>query len=75
MKFEICVIIFIGMIFTACTGKTILLRGENGDLAKCEVRAGETFLTGVIIRDMTLAQCIKQYEAAGYKKIEPPSPQ
>ena len=59
MTVKLCLSIGIGLLLTACTRKTILLRGEQGDLAKCEVLAGETFLTGIIIREMTSAQCIQ----------------
>lgn len=57
---------------SGCTGKTVLLKDSRGDLQKCEVSAGSTYLTGVIIRDMTIEQCIAEYRKAGYSPVGGP---
>ena len=54
---------------SGCTGQTVLLRNNKGELAKCEVSAGSAMLTGVIIRDMTIDGCVSEYEKAGYKRV------
>lgn len=56
-------------LLSGCTGQTVLLKNNNGELAKCEVSAGSAYLTGIIIRDMTIDQCVSEYEKAGYKRV------
>mgnify|MGYP003436132933 CR=1 FL=1 len=63
------VFIFSTILISGCAGKVALLKNQEGDVAKCEVSSGDTMLTGVIIRDMTINNCIEEYEKAGYKKI------
>lgn len=58
-----------GLLLSGCTGKTVLLKNDRGDLQKCEVGAGSTYLTGVIIRDMTIDQCVSEYRKAGYAPV------
>jgi hypothetical protein len=52
-----------------CSGRVVLLKNEQGELAKCEVKQGEAMIAGVINRDLSIEDGVKQYEAAGYKKI------
>ena len=52
-----------------CTGRTVLLKNDEGRIARCEVSAGETMWTGVIIRDMTIDRCVSEFEKAGYKRV------
>lgn len=53
-----------------CVGRVVLLKDTQGHLAECRVGAGETYLTGVIIRDMSINQCVQQYESAGYWRVD-----
>jgi len=61
-------ILMISVIFfnlTGCPGKTVLLKNEAGDIAKCQLGP----FSGGISRDLSITNCVKEYEAAGYKKI------
>lgn len=60
-------------VLAGCAGRTVLLRNHQGDLQKCEVSAASTYLTGVIIRDMTIKQCVDEYGRAGYQPVSPQS--
>jgi hypothetical protein len=53
-----------------CTGQVALLKNEKGELARCEVTQGEAMWSGVIVRDMTLQNCVSAYEKAGYKRLQ-----
>lgn len=57
------------VMLSGCTGRTVLLENAKGEIAKCEVSAGSAVLTGVIIRDMTISDCVAEYEKAGYKRV------
>lgn len=52
-----------------CAGKTVLMKNDRGDLEKCEVSAASTYLTGIIIRDMTIKQCVAEYQKAGFMPV------
>lgn len=43
-----------------CMSQTVLLRNDKGETVKCEANAGP------------IDDCIKQKEAAGYKRVEEP---
>ncbi len=68
---RIHIVLLAALIVSGCVGKTVLLRNDKGDLARCEVSGGDAMLQGILIRDATLSNCINQYEAAGYKRIVP----
>lgn len=53
----------------SCSGRVVLLKNEKGEMAKCEVKQGEAMVAGVVNRDLSIEDCVKQYEAAGYRKI------
>jgi hypothetical protein len=56
-------------LINGCTGKTVLLKNNKGELAKCEVSATDTMHTGIIGRNWTIDNCIKEYESAGYHRV------
>ena len=55
---------------SACTGQVALLKNDRGEIAKCEVSQGEAMWSGVIVRDMTIENCVSEYEKAGYKRVK-----
>lgn len=57
------------LVLAGCAGRTVLLRNAEGELARCEVSAGSAYLTGVIIRDLTLKQCVDEYKKVGFRPI------
>jgi len=59
-------LLVIGLSLTGCA-KTVLLKNAAGDVQKCEA---DGLLTGVIGRNMSINQCVKQYEKAGYTKVD-----
>jgi len=58
-------------ILTGCTGHIALLKNAKGELARCEVTQGEAMWSGVIVRDMTISNCVAAYEKAGYTRVSP----
>ncbi len=52
-----------------CTGKMVMLKNDSGETAKCEVSMASAMMTGVLIRDHTMDECIKEYENKGYSKV------
>ena len=62
------VIVIVGVLY-GCAGQVALLKNDKGEIAKCEVTQGEAMWSGVIIRDMTVNNCVAEYEKAGYKRI------
>ena len=61
-------IVGLGVLY-GCAGQVALLKNDKGEIAKCEVTQGEAMWSGVIIRDMTVNNCVAEYEKAGYKRI------
>lgn len=53
----ILVSILIGIL--GCAPGPVILRGEKGETVKCEPEKGP------------VDSCVKQYEAQGYKRVEP----
>jgi len=57
-------------VLTGCAGKTVLLKNNIGEIEKCEVSTTWPVFARLIARNMAKDDCIKQYEAAGYKRIK-----
>ncbi len=57
------------MATSGCGGKTVLLRNEAGETARCEVGMGSTMVGGVWLRNRTIANCVEAHERAGFKVI------
>jgi hypothetical protein len=53
-------------------GETILLRNKAGDIARCEVSAGDARYAGFFNKEATLDNCVNAYKAAGYTLIGTP---
>jgi hypothetical protein len=70
-KMRTHIVVLLALIVSGCAGKTILLKNDKGDVVRCEVSAGDAMSHGIFIRDRTLSNCIKEYEAAGYKRVSP----
>lgn len=61
-------VVLLGM--TGCAGRMALLRNpKTGEMARCEVTAGEAFMTGAINSRMTFNNCIRAYEDAGFERM------
>lgn len=56
-------------LLTGCAGRTVLLANDKGLIAKCEVSTAATMWTGIIIRNMTINNCVSEFERAGYKRV------
>ncbi len=68
---RIHIVVLAALVVSGCVGRTVLLRNDKGELARCEVSGGDAMLQGILIRDATLANCINQYKAAGYTRVVP----
>ncbi len=67
--FKIISIFLLFVIIGCAGGRTVLLKNKKGDIQRCEVSAGDAQRTGVIGRDITINNCIKAYEEAGYIQL------
>lgn len=59
---------------SCATGKTIVLKNEQGQTATCQVSGMSAAMTGSVIRNMELKQCIEQYQGIGYKRVDGDKP-
>lgn len=64
---RIVFLIVLSFFLSAC-GKTILLRGPKDDIVQCKGEYG--FFGGQIKAEMEARSCAKEYEKAGYKRVE-----
>lgn len=56
----------------ACAfGGLVLMRNDRGETARCEVQGRDVFGVGMANVNAVIARCVKQYEAAGYKRATP----
>lgn len=53
-----------------CAASPMLLRNEKGEIVKCEPSTGSVLIGGYIGSKISVKDCVKQYEKAGYKRIE-----
>ena len=61
-------IILVTILFlSACTGRIVRMQDERGHNINCEVSTTSAMMTGVLVRDNSIDECIKQHKAAGYK--------
>ncbi len=68
VKLTVLGVIFFGVV--GCSGKMVLLKNDKGEMVKGEVTQNEAMVAGVINRDLSIEDCVKQYEAAGYRKVK-----
>lgn len=64
---RIVFLIVLSFFLSAC-GKTILLRGPKDDIVQCKGEYG--FFGGQIKAEMEARSCAREYEKAGYKRVE-----
>jgi len=50
-----------------CAGRIVHMENDQGNKIDCKVSTTSAMLTGVLVRDSAIDDCIKQHEAAGYK--------
>lgn len=60
-------LIALSLLLSAC-GKTILLKGLKDDVVQCKGEYG--LFGGQIKAEMEARSCAREYEKAGYKRIE-----
>ncbi len=53
------ILILIALGFNGCIAGTIILKNDKGETVRCEAKNGPA------------DNCVKEYEAKGYKKVEP----
>ena len=52
---------------TGCTGRIVHMKNDQGSEITCEVSTMSAMMTGVLIRDSSIEDCVKQKKAAGFK--------
>lgn len=55
------ILILTAFVFSGCIAGTIILENDKGETVRCEAKNGPA------------GNCVKEYEAKGYKKMEPES--
>jgi hypothetical protein len=65
------IVVLLALIVSGCAGKAILLKNDEGGVVRCEASGHRIAGRGIFIRDRPLSNCIKEYEAAGYKRVSP----
>lgn len=71
MKFinRIQIMIFMLIGVTACAGKIVHLENAQGARITCEVSTASAMMTGVLVRDGSIYNCVRDKEAAGFKVV------
>lgn len=70
---QVLLLVAIGLVLAVmagCTGKTVLLKNDAGQVVRCEVGMGAAMIGGALLRNATIKNCVEQYETAGFKKLE-----
>lgn len=63
----ILVVSAVALTVTGCAGRTVHLKNAQGVEITCKVSTGSAMMTGVLMRDSTIDDCVKEKEAAGFK--------
>lgn len=65
-KIILLVLVSISFI-TGCAGRTIYLKNDQGTEITCKVSTASAMMTGVLVRDSSIDDCVREKEAAGFK--------
>ncbi len=52
---------------SGCAGRTVHMQDKQGHKIDCEVSTTSAMMTGVLVRDSAIDDCVEQHKAAGYK--------
>lgn len=65
-------VVFIGItgLLSGCMAPMVMLRNEKGEIVRCEAGAGNALLSGYVGTKMQTESCAKQYEAAGFRRLD-----
>lgn len=50
-----------------CAGRIVHLENDQGTHLTCEVSTTSAMMTGVIVRDSSIDDCVRSHKAAGFK--------
>lgn len=64
---RLMLVIFLSFALAGCTGRIVHMKNDQGAEITCEVSTMSAMMTGVLIRDGSIDNCVKQKESAGFK--------
>jgi hypothetical protein len=61
----------LALALTGCVPATVLMRGPDGKIERCEPGAGAVMLMGYVGGQMSVDSCVEAYRSAGYVPLRP----
>lgn len=63
----------VAVVSSGCVAPMALMRNEQGDLQRCDGATAQ-ISGGLIGADLAVQECVRQYEAAGYRRVSEQRP-
>lgn len=60
----------LALLLAGCAAPMVLMKNDKGEMVRCESDAGTTMMGGYIGSKMNRDACVRQYEAAGYQRVD-----
>lgn len=57
------------VLLASCSGRIVHMENEQGARIKCEVSMGSAMMTGILVRDSAIENCVRDKESAGFKVV------
>jgi len=70
MRLRYLILGIVIILMSGCAKLVLMKNDKTGAVEKCEVSAMSGAVTGMFASNMTIRNCVKQWEKAGYKRVE-----